>query len=157
MRLESSLWGIQAVCGITAIVLSYCHLSCTYLYPLWPDWASLVAQSVKNLPAMQETRVLSLGREDPLEKEMAAHSSILVWKISWTEEPGGLQSMGSQRVGHNLVTKPPFLKLIISSKIRRVASGKHSFCQNLCAPRIVQVLSLVGCAGGDTEAQGKLT
>ena len=60
-----------------------------------------VAQSVKNLPAVQETRVRSLGWEDPLEKEMATHSSILAWKISWTEEPGGLQSMGSQRVGHD--------------------------------------------------------
>ena len=64
-------------------------------------WASLVAQSVKNLPAVQETRVRSLSWEDPLEKEMATHSNILAWKISWTEEPGGLQSMGSQRVGHN--------------------------------------------------------
>ena len=54
---------------------------------------------VKNLPAVQETRVRSLGWEDPLEKEMATHSSILSWKISWTEEPGGLQSMGLQRVG----------------------------------------------------------
>ena len=61
----------------------------------------IVAQSVKNLPAVQETRVRSLGWEDPLEKEMATHSSILAWKISWTEEPGGLQSMGLQRVGHD--------------------------------------------------------
>ena len=57
-------------------------------------WASLVAQLVKNLPAVQETWVRSLGWEDPLEKEMAAHYSILALKISWTEEPGGLQSMG---------------------------------------------------------------
>ena len=64
-------------------------------------WASLVAQSVKNLPAVQETRVRSLSWEDPLEKEMATHSNILAWKISWTEEPGGLQSMVSQRVGHD--------------------------------------------------------
>ena len=56
---------------------------------------------VKNLPAMREIWVQSLGREDPLEKEMAAHSSILAWRIPWTEEPDGLQSMGSQRVGHN--------------------------------------------------------
>ena len=56
--------------------------------------ASLVAQMVKRLPAIQETGVQSLGREDPLEKEMATHSSILAWKILWTEEPGGLQSMG---------------------------------------------------------------
>ena len=62
---------------------------------------SLVAQLVKNLPAVQETCVQSLGWEDPLEKEMATHSSILAWKISWTEEPGGLQSMGSQRVRHD--------------------------------------------------------
>ena len=60
---------------------------------------SLVAQSVKNLPAVQETQVWSLGWEDPLEKEMATHSSILAWKISWTEEPGGLQSMGRQESG----------------------------------------------------------
>ena len=63
--------------------------------------ASLVAQPVKNLPAVQEIRVRSLGWEDPLEKEMATHSSILAWKISWTGEPGGLQSMGSQRIGHD--------------------------------------------------------
>ena len=55
---------------------------------------------VKNLPAMQEVRVQLVGWEDPLEKEMATHSSILVWEIPWTEEPGGLQSVGSQRVGH---------------------------------------------------------
>ena len=61
--------------------------------------ASLLAQSVKNLPAMQETQVQSLGWEDPLEKEMTTHSSILAWKIPWTEEPCGLQSMGLQRVG----------------------------------------------------------
>ena len=67
---------------------------------------SLVAQLVKNLPAMQETQVRSLGGEDPLEREMATHPSILAWKISWTEEPDRLQSMGSQRVGHDLATKP---------------------------------------------------
>ena len=56
---------------------------------------------VNSLPAMQETRVQSPGREDPLEKEMATHASILAWKIPWTEEPGGLQSTGSQRVGND--------------------------------------------------------
>ena len=61
--------------------------------PLFPQVGSLVAQMVKNLPEMQETWVQSLGREDPLEKEMATHSSILAWRIQWTEEPGGLQSM----------------------------------------------------------------
>ena len=63
--------------------------------------ASLVAQMVNNLPAMQETQAQSLGQDDPLEKGMAMHSSILAWRIPWTKEPGGLQSMGSQRVGHN--------------------------------------------------------
>ena len=65
------------------------------------EWTSLVAQMVKNLPARQETWVPSLGGEDPLEKGMATHSSILAWKIPWTEEPGGLQSIGSQRIGLN--------------------------------------------------------
>ena len=60
-----------------------------------------MAQAVNNLPAMQETQAQSLGQENPLEKEMAMHSSILTWRIPWTEEPGGLQSMGSQRVGHD--------------------------------------------------------
>ena len=63
--------------------------------------ASLVAQMVKCLPAVWETQVQSLGWEDPLEKEMATHSSTLSWKIPWTEEPGRLQSMGLQRVGHD--------------------------------------------------------
>ena len=63
-----------------------------------------VAQTVKNQPAIQEMWVRSLSREDPLEEEMATHSSILAWRIPWTEEPGGLQSMGSHRVGHDWVT-----------------------------------------------------
>ena len=63
--------------------------------------ASMVVQTVKHLPAIQETWVQSLGQEDSLEKEMATHSSTLAWKISWIEESGRLQSMGSQRVGHD--------------------------------------------------------
>ena len=63
-----------------------------------------MAQRLKRLPGMQETWVRSLGREDPLEKEMATHSSTLAWRIPWTEEPGGLQSTGSQRVGHDWTT-----------------------------------------------------
>ena len=70
-------------------------------YPLQYSWASLMAQRVKCLSAMLEPQVQSLGREDPLEKEMAPHSSILAWKIPWTEEPGRLQTIGSQRVGHD--------------------------------------------------------
>ena len=78
------------------------------MWPLWDFsgsltlfWASLVAQVVKNLPAMQKAWVQSLSWEDPLEKGMATHFSILAWRIPWTEEPGGLQSMGLQRVRHN--------------------------------------------------------
>ena len=63
---------------------------------------------VKNLPAVQETWVRFLGWEDPLEEEMATHSSVLAWEIPWTGEPGGLQSLGSQRVGHNLATKQQY-------------------------------------------------
>ena len=69
--------------------------------------ASLVAQRLKCLPAMRETQVQSLGWEDPLEKEMATHSSILAWRIPRREEPGGLQSTGSQRVGHDMGIKKP--------------------------------------------------
>ena len=63
-----------------------------------------MAQMVKNLPAMQETQLQSLGQDDPLEKEMATHSSIFAWRIPWTEEPGGLQSVGPGRVRHDRVT-----------------------------------------------------
>ena len=65
------------------------------------SWASLVAQMIKNLPAMLETWVQSLGWEDPLEKGTATHSSILAWRVPWTENSGELQSMGSQRVRHD--------------------------------------------------------
>ena len=71
-------------------------MSYIFSYELVSSWASLIAQSVKNLPAMQETWVRFLGWEDPLEKEMATYSSIRAWRILWAEEPGGLQSMGSQ-------------------------------------------------------------
>ena len=69
--------------------------------PLPTMMASLVAQMVKNLPAVEETQVQSLGREDPLEEEVATHSSILAWRIPQTEEPSRVQSMGRQRIGHN--------------------------------------------------------
>ena len=89
------------------------YFACTYFFfrPLLPTVVflnicilnkfSLVAQMAKSMPAKRETWVQSLGCEDPLEKEMAPHSSTLAWKIPWTEERGGLQSMGSQRVGHD--------------------------------------------------------
>ena len=74
-----------------------------------------VPQMVKNLPAMQETWVRSLGQEDPLGKGMATHINILAWEIPWTEEPGGLQSMGLQRVGYNLVMKQQLVHYIRNS------------------------------------------
>ena len=85
-----------------------CHAGDQGLIPWWegntPFWTSLVAQTVKRLSAMLKTQVRSLGREDPLEKEMVTHSSTMAWKIPWTEEPSRLQSMGSQRIGHDWVT-----------------------------------------------------
>ena len=77
------------------------HQTVTFLVQVWLwDVASLVAQRLKRLPAMWETWVQSLGGEDPLEKEMATHSSLLAWRISWTEKPAGIQSTGLQKAGH---------------------------------------------------------
>ena len=81
---------ILSKCGETLFPI------CELLFLLGMYGTSLVAQTVKNLPVMQETGVRSQGQEDPLEKGMATHSSILAWRIPWTEEPGGLQSMGSE-------------------------------------------------------------
>ena len=102
--------------------------------------ASLVAQRLKHLPAMQETRVQSLGREDPLEKEMATHSSILAWRIPWTEKPGRLQSTGSQRVRHDWVTSLHFraeatLLCVLCGSSPTVDAGQRSDPQ---CPRSVQ-------------------
>ena len=97
-----SEWGIQCETTTTIYPINIGHLqkwACQVV-----QWASLVAQRVKRLPAMQETWVWSLDQEDPLEKEMATHSSIFAWRILWTEKPGRLQSMGSQRVGHDWAT-----------------------------------------------------
>ena len=94
-------------------VLPDCLLKILWFYLSY--LSSLVAQKLKRLPPMWETRVWSLGREDPLEKEMAIHSSILAWRIPWMEEPGGLQSTGLQRVGHNWATSPSALILLEKS------------------------------------------
>ena len=91
--------------------------------------ATLVAQMVKDLSAMQETRVHSLGREDPLEKDMATHSGILAWRIPWTEEPGGLQSTRLQRVRHDLATKPPpFRTLKLHTKLGTIWYSHPHHC-----------------------------
>ena len=84
---------------VHGVTKSWTRLS-DFTFKLWSR-ASLVAQRLKRLPGMWETWVRSLGWEDPLEKEIATHSSILAWRIPWTEEPCGLQSTGSQRVGHD--------------------------------------------------------
>ena len=93
------------MCVYTESRCKICFLVGVVVKNIWKSLtnraASLVAQMVKNLPAMQETRVQSMGQEDPVEKGMATHFSILAWRIPWTEEPGGLQYMGSQRVGHD--------------------------------------------------------
>ena len=96
--------------------------------------ASLVAQSVKSLPAMQVTWGWSLVWEDPLEKEMATHSRILAWRIPWTEEPGGLQSMGSQRVGHDchyLHFQNYYAYLVKEAKQNRIHDVWFYFCKIL--------------------------
>ena len=93
--------------SIDILSSSYIPCSSNLFYLAGPELCpfiinqSLVGQRVKRLPAMRETRVQSLGREDPLEKAMATHSSILAWRIPWTEEPGRLQSTGSQKVRHD--------------------------------------------------------
>ena len=84
---------------VTIMCIWYIYLYCIIV--LITQLSSLVAQMVKHLPTVRETQVQSLGWEDLLEKEMATHSSILAWKIPWMEEPGRLQSMGLQRVGHD--------------------------------------------------------
>ena len=89
---------------ISIVIIIFFFIEILVIYQEVP----CVAQRLKHLPAMQETWVRSLGQEDPLEKEMATHSNILAWRIPWTEEPGGLQSLGSQRVGHDGATSLSF-------------------------------------------------
>ena len=101
--------GIQANSGSTvetkfSMPITQCSHGCDFYWFVWYMMSALVAQRVKNLPAVQETQVQSLGWENLLEEGMATHSSILAWRIPWTEEPGGVQSMGSQRIGHDWAT-----------------------------------------------------
>ena len=114
-------------------------------YPLQCYWASLVAQLVKNPPAMQETWVWSLGWEDPLEKGMATHSSILAWRIPWTEEPGRLQSMGSQRVGYDWATN-------ISHFWARHGTGHFTSVISLDSHKPCQGPPLVPCVAQETNS-----
>ena len=114
-------WRIIALQNFVVFCQTWTWISQRHTYGLpFTVRASLVAQTVKRLPAMRETWVRFLGREDPLEKEMAIHSSTLAWKIPWTEEPDRLQSMGSQRVGHDWATS-----LWLYSKHPGLNSGRH--------------------------------
>ena len=117
----------------------------------------VVTQSVKNPTAMQESQVRSLGWEDPLEKEIATHSSTLAWKIPWTEEPGRLQSMGSQRVGHDSVTSLSLFKsfmvsgLMFKTSIHLVLTvspaalqfSQHHWLKRLSAPHVYSQLFVI--------------
>ena len=98
---HSSIASILWYAAFFMVQLSNPYVTTGKTTPLTIWKTSLVAQTVKHLSTMWETRVQALGREDPLEKEMAVYSSTIAWKIPWTEEPGRLQSMGSQRVGHD--------------------------------------------------------
>ena len=98
-------------------------------------WASLVAQTLQHQSAMQKTQVWSLGQEDPLEKEMASHFSVLAWRIPWTEEPGGLQSLESQRVRHNWAKNThKILYVCVCARTYMHAKSLQS-CPTLCDPR----------------------
>ena len=102
---------------VNSFTYSFIHylLSTHYIPGIMENMASLVAQMLKHLPAMWETQVWSLGQEDPLEKEMATHFSTLAWKLPWTEELGMLQSMESQRVGHDWATSLSFTLVFLGA------------------------------------------
>ena len=109
-----------------------CQVDCYSRLLMHPNTkSSLVAQMVKHLPTMWETRVWSLGQEDPLEKERATHSRTLAWKIPWTEEPGRLQSMGLQRVGHAWVTSLHF-----NTKSPKYSNSSLSWMPQECPYRL---------------------
>ena len=104
--------------------------------------ASLVAQMVKNLTTMWETWVPYLSQEDPLEEEMATHPSILAWRILWTEEPGGLQSTGSQRVGHDWVTNTFTLSIIHNHPLQSIPNYfKAPVISTASSPWLVTIIS----------------
>ena len=116
----------------TNYIYNWCrYIIYIHIYP--SIWVSLVAQMVKNPPALQETWLWSVAWEDPLEEGMATHSSILTWRMPWTEEPGGLQSMGSQRVRHGWVTKHiyPYTHTHTHTHIRVMSPSIHIRKQQL--------------------------
>ena len=129
-------------CGYSAFKRSRFLLPPGLLF-CWLVYASLVAQRVKCLPTMQETRVQSLGREDPLEKGMATHSSTIAWKIPWTEKPGRLQSMGSKRVRHDWAISFSFLMQMKGQSVALGEAGEGAApprtCPRLSAPFPVNI------------------
>ena len=116
---------------------------------LWEESAYQVVLVVKNLPAKQETRVQSLGQEDPLEKGMATHSSIPAWRIPWAEEPGGLQSIGSQRVRHD------WSDLALMHTWAKKIMSRWQWCVSLLSwVRHIRVATLAATSWGEmTESQ----
>ena len=109
-----------------------------------------MAQTLKHLPGMRETQVQSLGWEDPLQKEMATHSSTLAWRIPWREEPGRLQSMGLQRVGHNWATSLHLTKgLVLAASFWKVSIGpayrNGSFCYMRTFNHVTQSVLTTSC------------
>ena len=111
-----SPWTVYSPLGCKELDMTE-QISLVWIYKYSHFGASLVAQKVKNLPATWETQVRFLGLEDPLEKEMATHSTTLAWKIPWTEEPGRLQSMGSKRVRHNWATSLSLFSLHLTIRV----------------------------------------
>ena len=117
----------KVTCFIIFCMFFFTNFFCIYTSNVHIH-ASLVAQMVKNLTILQKTWVWSLSWEEPLEEGMATHSSILAWRSLWTEEPGGLQSLGSQRVGHDWATKHSTANAYIDTYIQR---DRMEFCNHI--------------------------
>ena len=130
--------------GIKTSFLVSAALAGAFFTPV-PPGKALAAQMVRNLPAVQETWVWSLGQEDPLKEERAIHSSILAWRIPWTEEPGGLRFTGLQRVGHNWVTKPLSYEELTFRNGKRMGKGGWAQRKLLFALRVNEHLYTFLC------------
>ena len=121
--------------GVWILLPSPSHCILDYTLKIHPG-----GSAIKNPPAMQETRVRFIGQEDRLEKGMATHSSVLVWRIRWAEEPGGLQTTGSQRVGHDWVTSLHFASLQLWRRWRWIISDSICYLKTWLIVRIVWII-----------------